>query len=178
MICSSVVQKGLHAPALWDSLGFSMGWKLPALSLLDRHRAPSRRPRGCGIREISNCCKKNIHPFFFFVVLTCSTTSCSCTRSGVQMETRPGCSAPIRANFRFWLLCPGTSSLYKGGINIQECGNTVVTLRYLQPHQLPEECRKALPRCGHLCGHGNRRKLQPWITVDRLFLCRQGQCWV
>lgn len=70
MICSSVVQRALHAPALWDSLGFSMGWKLPALSLLDRHRAPSRRPRGRGIREISNCCKKNIHPFFFFVVLT------------------------------------------------------------------------------------------------------------
>lgn len=31
MFCSSVVQKGLTSPALWDSLGFSMGRNLPAL---------------------------------------------------------------------------------------------------------------------------------------------------
>lgn len=47
----------------------------------------------------------------------------------------------------FQLLTPCRISLYKGGMDIQEYGNSVVTVRYLQPQQLGEESRTALPRC-------------------------------
>lgn len=74
IICSLVVQEGLLAPTVWDSLSFSVWWTVLALaSAPQRLRASSRWSRGHGIRKICSYCKKNIHLSLFFVALACST---------------------------------------------------------------------------------------------------------
>lgn len=72
IIWSLVVQKGLLACTIWDSLGFSVWWSVLALAhAQQRLRASSRRSRGHGIRKICNYFKRNVN--LFFVALACST---------------------------------------------------------------------------------------------------------
>lgn len=106
-------------------------------------------PEDVGLGKSPTVVRKIFIPFSFLLF---SQHSCSWTRSGVQRETRPGCSAPTRANFRFQLLCPGTILLYKGGMNIQKCGNSVVTVRYLQPHWRLRSTGKHCPDVGSCVG--------------------------
>lgn len=106
IICSLVVQKGLPAPTVRGSSGFSLWWNVLVFTpARQRLGAPSRWSRGRGIVKISNYRKKNIQLFFFFVALACSTTIPLCLGTNVPARSRwalhGGCCQPPTVSLPF-----------------------------------------------------------------------------